>query len=66
MRWPWVSRAAYELALQQLKAAQERNDRLVEAVSQSQANAPVIMPHQAPVTLEDGGGWWDTKSVVRS
>lgn len=60
MKWPWVSRTAYDLALSQLAALQERNDRLVEAASQSKAGAPVIMPRQ-PVELEPGAGWWDTK-----
>lgn len=58
---PWVSRTAYELALRQIHDLQERNDRLVEAVSRSEANAPVIMPHVAPVELEPSSGWWDTK-----
>jgi type II secretory pathway pseudopilin PulG len=39
---------------------QERNDRLVEAISQSKSGAPVVMPRQ-PVELEASAGWWDTK-----
>lgn len=47
----------------QRDSLQERNDRLVEAVSQSKAGAPVLMPRQ-PVSLEPSAGWWDTKPPV--
>jgi hypothetical protein len=59
LRLPWVSRTAYELALSQLAAAQERNDRLVEAISQAESKAPVVMPRQ-PVILEPSDGGWFT------
>ena len=62
-RWPLVSRTAYELALKQLAALQERNDRLVEAVSRSEANAAVVMPHQVVVELEPASGWFDMKPI---
>lgn len=43
-----------------LATAQERNDRLVEAVSRPESNAPVMLP-RPPVEIEAGAGWWDTK-----
>jgi hypothetical protein len=58
MRLPWVSIVAYDLALAQLAALQERNDRLVEAVSQP--GAVVTMPRQV-VEIEPSVGWWDNK-----
>ena len=60
IRWPFVSRTAYELALAQLRETRERNDRLTEAVSRSKGTAEVVMPQQ-PVTLEFSDGWFDTK-----
>lgn len=63
MHLPFVSREAYELALRQIAALQERNDRLVEAVSRTEANAPVLLPHQ-PQELEPSSGWWDKKPVA--
>ena len=64
MRWPWVSRVAYDLALAQIAALQERNDRLVEAVSQRKdGGAPVMMP-RPPVNIEPASGWWDTRPPV--
>ena len=64
MKWPWVSRVAYELALQQLCELRERNDRLTEAVSRSNGATEVVMPH-VPVTVEFSPGWWDNKTQVK-
>jgi len=65
MKWPLVSRAAYELALAQLKSLQERNDRLTEAISRAKGTAEVLMPQPGPVTLEFSPGWFDNKGVVK-
>ena len=60
-KWPWVSRRAYELLQSQVVELQKRNDRLVEAVSRPEANAPVIMPHAAIEIVEPASGWFDKK-----
>jgi hypothetical protein len=64
MTWPWVSRRAYDEVLRQNRGLQQRLDRLIEAVSRPEANAPVVMPTETPVELELGEGWWDTKKPV--
>jgi hypothetical protein len=62
-RWPWVSREAYNLALQSIATLQERNDRLVEAVSRSEGKSSVLLPQQ-PLPLEPSAGWFDTKKFM--
>lgn len=65
MRWPFVARSAYDLALQQLRELRERNDRLTEAVSRSkQGDTQVIMPRET-LPLEFSPGWWDNSGVVK-
>ena len=64
MKLPWVSRTAYDLALEQLRELRERNDRLTEAVSRAKGVAEVMMP-QPPVTVEFSPGWWDNKTAVK-
>ena len=64
MRLPWVSRLAFDEVVKQRDGLLERNDRLVEAISQSESRAPVVMPRQ-PVILERGSGWFDSiRNVV--
>ena len=58
-RWPWVSRRAFDIVVAQNRELQERNDRLVEAVSRPEANAPVIMPHEVTMAVEPAAGWFD-------
>lgn len=60
-KWPWVSRLAYELLEKQVAQLQERNDRLIEAVSRPEANAPVLMPHPTVEIIEPASGWFDKK-----
>lgn len=64
MRWPFVARSAYELALQQIDCLQERNDRLTEAISRTkQGDTQVMMPREAQ-PLEVSPGWWDNKRTA--
>lgn len=58
MRLPWVSRLAFDEVRKQRDGLQERNDRLVEAISNADAKAPVVLPRQ-PVILERAAGWFD-------
>lgn len=65
MKLPWVSRTAYELALQQLRELRARNDRLTEAVSRAKdGTTEVMMPREAQ-PLEVSHGWFDTKPVMK-
>lgn len=58
MRWPWVSRLAFDVVVKQRDGLQERNDRLVEAISNADTKAPVVLP-RTPVIIEKSSGWWD-------
>jgi hypothetical protein len=65
VRWPWVSRLAYDLALKMVADLQARNDRLVEALSRhGDGHAEVMMPRQ-PVVVEPASGWWDRKPTTK-
>jgi hypothetical protein len=64
MTWPWVSRRAYDEVLRQNRGLQQRLDRLIEAVSRPEANAPVVMPSDTIVEVEPGEGWFDVKRPV--
>lgn len=63
MKWPFVARSAYDLALRQIDRLQERNDRLTEAISRTkQGDTQVMMPREAQ-PLEVSHGWFDVKDI---